>query len=61
MCFWLAPAPGYLGLRVSRYPQCPQSTLHGILGPLVSGTQLLFHSNRVGPETALIGEAENPE
>ena len=46
-----APAPGHLGLRVSGYPQGPQSTLHGILGPLVSGTQLLFQSNRAGPES----------
>jgi hypothetical protein len=35
-------------------------TCHGNLRPLVSGTQLLLQSNRVGPETALIREAENP-
>jgi hypothetical protein len=38
----------------------PHRTLHGILRPLVSGTQRLLQSNRVGPETALIREAENP-
>jgi hypothetical protein len=32
---------------------------HGILRPLVSGTQLLLQSNRSGPETALIKEAGN--
>jgi hypothetical protein len=43
----------------SQHPQGPQKTLHMILGPLVSGAQLLFQSNRTGPETALIMEAEN--
>ena len=57
--FRSAPAPGHLGRRISRHPQGPQSTLHGTLGPLVSGTQLLFQSNCMGPETALIREAEN--
>jgi hypothetical protein len=56
--FQSAPALGLLVLRVSRHAQGPQSTLHGILEPLVSGTQLLFQSNPTGPETALIREAE---
>jgi hypothetical protein len=34
-------------------------THHRILGPLVSGTELLLHCNLTGPETALIREAEN--
>jgi hypothetical protein len=54
------PALGHLERGVARHPQGPQRTLHGILGTLVSGTQLLFQSNHVGPETALIREAENP-
>ena len=57
--FWSVPAPGHLERGVSGQPQGLQSTLHGISGPLVSGTQLLFQSNRTGPETALIREAEN--
>jgi hypothetical protein len=52
-------APGYLGRRVCRHPQGLHRTLHGILRPLVSGTQLLLQSNHAGPETALIREAEN--
>jgi hypothetical protein len=51
--FQSAPAPGHLGRRVSRHPQGPERTLHSILRPRVSGTQLLFHSNHAGPETAL--------
>ena len=51
--FWSVPAPGHLERGVSGQPQGLQSTLHGISGPLVSGTQLLFQSNRTGPETAL--------
>jgi hypothetical protein len=35
-------------------------THHGILRPLVSGTQHLLQSNSSGPKTALIREAENP-
>jgi hypothetical protein len=54
------PAPGHLGHRVCGYPQGPHRTIHKILRPLVSGTQLLLQSNRAGPETALIREAENP-
>jgi hypothetical protein len=34
---------------VGGHPQGPKRTLHVILGPPVSGTQLLFHSNHVGP------------
>ena len=52
-------APGHLGRRVAGYPQGPRRTLHRILGPLVSGTLLLFQSNCAGPETALIRETEN--
>jgi hypothetical protein len=33
---------------------------HRILRPLVSGTQRLLQSNRAGPETALIKEADKP-
>jgi hypothetical protein len=47
------------GHGVCRHPQGPHRTLHGILRPLVSGTQLLLQSNREGPETAIIREAEN--
>ena len=56
--FWSVPAPGHLERGVGGQPQGLQSTLHGISGPLVSGTQLLFQSNHMGPETALIREAE---
>jgi hypothetical protein len=38
----------------------PHRFHHGILRPLVSGTQHLLQSNRTGPETALIKEADNP-
>jgi hypothetical protein len=38
----------------------PHRICHGILRPLVSGTQHLIQSNRAGPETALIKEADNP-
>ena len=37
----------------------PHRIPHGILIPLVSGTQRLLQSNRVGPETALTREADN--
>ena len=36
-----------------------QSIPHGILSPLVCGTQNLLQSNCMGPETALIREADN--
>ena len=54
------PAPGYLGRRVWGHTQGNDRTLHRVLRPLVSGTQLLLQSNCTGPETALIREAENP-
>jgi hypothetical protein len=38
----------------------PHRIPHGILRPLVSGTQCLLQSNCTGPETALIKEADNP-
>ena len=37
----------------------PHRIPHGILRPLVSGTQRLLQSNRAGPETALTREADN--
>jgi hypothetical protein len=37
----------------------PHRTPHGILKPLVSGTQCLLQSNRTGLETALTREADN--
>ena len=49
-----------LGPGVCLDPQCPHRTLHEIVEPLVSGTQLLLQFNLVGPETALIREAEIP-
>jgi hypothetical protein len=38
----------------------PHRIPHGILRPLVSGTQHLLKSNRTRPETALTREADNP-
>ena len=38
----------------------PHRIPHGILSPLVSGTQRLLQSNCAGPETALTREADNP-
>jgi hypothetical protein len=38
----------------------PHRIRHGILRPLVSGTQRLLQSNLQGPQTALIKEAGNP-
>ena len=38
----------------------PHRIHHWIPRPLVSGTQRVLQSNRTGPETALIREAENP-
>ena len=55
------PALGHLERGVARHPQGPQRTLHGILGTLVSGTQLLFQSNHVGPETALGKQETRPD
>jgi hypothetical protein len=37
----------------------PHRIPHGILRPLVSGTQRQLQSNHAGPETALIKEADN--
>ena len=56
--FWSMAAPGYLGHVVCGHPQGPYRTLYGILRPVVTGTQPLFQSNHVGPETALIREAK---
>jgi hypothetical protein len=58
--FQEVPVPMHLGLGVCGHPQGPHRTLHRILGPLVSGTQLMIQSNRTGPETALIREEGNP-
>jgi hypothetical protein len=55
--FWSAPAPW--AWRQQKPPRSHR-TLHEILGPLVSGTQLLLQSNSEGTETALIREVENP-
>ena len=59
--FWSVPAPGHLERGVGGQPQGLQSTLHGISGPLVSGTQLLFQSNHMGPETALRKQKTQPD
>jgi hypothetical protein len=53
------PPPGYLGRRVGWHPPATHKTCHGILRPLVNGTQRLLKSNRSGPETAFVREAEN--
>ena len=46
-------APGYLASRVlPNTRKGPHGTPHGILRPLVSGTQRLPQSNRAEPETA---------
>ena len=37
----------------------PDRIPHGILRPLVSGTQRLLQTNLTGPETALTKEADN--
>ena len=59
--FLWAPALGHLGHGVCRHPQGSQKTLHGILRPLVSGTQLLFQSNHSGPEIALGKQKTRPD
>ena len=59
--FWSARAPSHLGNRVSRHPQGSERTLHAILGPPVSGTQLLFNSNSAGPEIALGKQKTRPD
>jgi hypothetical protein len=38
----------------------PHRIPNGILRPLVSGTQSLLQTNRMGSETALTREADNP-
>jgi hypothetical protein len=54
-------APGYLASRVlPNTCKGPQRTPHGILRPLLSGTQRLLQSNDAEPETALHGEAGYP-
>jgi hypothetical protein len=59
--FQSAPSPGHLGRGVGIHPQGTQKTLHTILGPLMSGTHLLFQSNHAGPEKALIRETAWPD
>jgi hypothetical protein len=54
-------APGYLASRVlPNTRKGPHGTPHGILRPLVSGTQHLPQSNRAEPETAVHREAGYP-
>jgi hypothetical protein len=54
-------ARGYLASRVlPNTRKDPHGTHHGILRPLVSGTQRLPQSNRVEPETAVHREAGYP-
>jgi hypothetical protein len=58
------PNQGHNSLPVSastRLPWAWSRTLDTILGPPVSGTQLLFHSNRAGPETALRKQKTRPD
>jgi hypothetical protein len=54
-------APGTLGAELADTPKVPNRTLHEILGPPVSGTQLLFQSNCAGPETALGKQETQPD
>jgi hypothetical protein len=54
-------ASGYLASRVlPNTRKGPHRTPHGILRPLVSGTQCLPQSNRMEPETAVHREAGYP-
>jgi hypothetical protein len=54
-------APGYLASRVlPNTRKDPHGTPHGILRPLVSGTQRLPQSNRAEPETVVHREAGYP-
>jgi hypothetical protein len=54
-------APGYLASRVlPNTRKGPHRTPHGILRPLVSGTQRLPQSNCKEPETAVHREAGYP-
>jgi hypothetical protein len=50
-----------LGAESADTPKVSWRTLHMILGPLLSGTQLLFQSNRTGPETALEKQETRPD
>ena len=50
-----------LGAELADTPKILYRTLHEILGPLVNRTQLLFQSNRAGPETALGKQKTRPD
>ena len=60
----------YISVYIQEQQQRPMESLdtrkdphripHGTLRPLVSGTQHLLQANRMGPETALTREADNP-
>ena len=50
-----------LGTELTDTPKLPYRTLHAILGPPVSRTQLLFQSNCSGPETALRKQETRPD
>jgi hypothetical protein len=55
--------PSYWGALPAQSPDTPKDPHripHGILRPLVRGTQRLLQSNHAGPETALTREADNP-
>jgi hypothetical protein len=52
-------APGSLAGEFPGTLKNPHRICHGILRPLLSGTQRLLQSNCMGPETALIKEADN--
>jgi hypothetical protein len=59
--FRLTRAPGYLASRVlPNTRKGPHGTPHGILRPLVSGTQRWPQSNRAEHETAVHREADCP-
>ena len=50
-----------LGTESADTHKVPWRNLHVIFEQLVSGTQLLFQSNRAGPETALGKQKSRPE
>ena len=50
-----------MGAELADTPKVPNRTLHTILGPPVSGTQLLFQSNCAGPETVLRKQKTQPD
>jgi hypothetical protein len=58
--FRSTPAPEGLACESPDTRKEPHRIPHGILRPLVSGTQPLLKSNRKEPETALIKKADNP-